>query len=85
MKYRNKSVVIDAIQLNRGNIAKVCEFLGIPDMDKSWRTMNPLKIDIETLEGTVIASELDWIIHGVEGEYYTCKPDIFEQTYKKED
>ena len=47
--------------------------------------MNPLKIDIETLEGTVIASELDWIIRGVEGEYYTCKPDIFEQTYKKED
>ena len=85
MKYRKQSVVIDAIQLNRGNITKVCEFLGIPDMDKVWRTMNPLKIDIETLEGTVIASELDWIIRGVEEEYYTCNPDIFEQTYDKED
>ena len=84
MKYKKKQDVIDAIQLNRGNIAKVCEFLGIPDMDKSWRTMNPLKIDIETLEGTMIAYELDWIIRGVEGEYYPCNPDIFEQTYEKE-
>ena len=84
MKYKKNQDVIDAIQLNRGNIAKVCEFLGIPDMDKSWRTMNPLKIDIETLEGTMIAYELDWIIRGVEGEYYPCNPDIFEQTYEKE-
>jgi len=85
MKYRKKSVVVDAIQLNRGNIAKVCEFLGIPDMDRSWKTMNPLKIDIETTDETTIANELDWIIRRVEGEYYTCKPDIFEQTYEKED
>ena len=85
MKYRKKPVVIDAIQLNRGNIAKVCEFLGIANMDKPWKTMNPLKIDIETLEGTIIANELDWIIRGADGEYYTCKPDIFEQTYEKED
>ena len=85
MKYKKNQDVIDAIQLNRGNIANVCEFLGIPNMDKSWRTMNPLKIDIKTLEGTMVAYELDWIIRGVEGEYYPCKPDIFEQTYEKED
>lgn len=85
MKYRKNEVVIDAIQLNRGNIAKVCDFLGIPDMDKSWRTMNPLKIDIETSDGKMTANELDWIIRGVDGEYYPCKPDIFEQNYEKED
>jgi len=85
MKFKKEGIVIDAIQLNRGNIAKVCEFLGIPDMDNSWRTMNPLRIDVETPEGTKKANELDWIIRGVEGEYYTCEPDIFEQSYEKED
>ena len=85
MKFRREGIVIDAIQLNRGNIAKVCDFLGIPDMGNSWRTMNPLRIDVETPEGTTKANELDWIIRGVEGEYYTCEPDIFEQNYEKED
>ena len=85
MKFRREGIVIDAIQLNRGNIAKVCDFLGIPDMGNSWRTMNPLRIDVETPEGTTKANELDWIIRGVEGEYYTCEPDIFEQSYEKED
>jgi len=47
--------------------------------------MNPLKIDIETPDGTMTANELDWIIRGLEGEYYPCKPDIFEQNYEKED
>ena len=85
MKFRKEGIVIYAIQLNRGNIAKVCDFLGIPDMGNSWRTMNPLRIDVETPEGTTKANELDWIIRGVEGEYYTCEPDIFEQSYEKED
>jgi hypothetical protein len=39
-------------------------------------------IDIETLEGTMHANAGDWIITGVNGEQYPCKPDIFEKTYE---
>ena len=39
-------------------------------------------IDIATLEGTMMASPGDWIIRGVQGEFYPCKPDIFAATYE---
>jgi hypothetical protein len=39
-------------------------------------------IEIHTLEGTMTASKGDWIIKGVSGEFYPCKPDIFEKTYE---
>lgn len=42
-------------------------------------------ISIETLEGVMVASLGDWIIKGVQGEFYPCKPDIFEQTYDRVD
>lgn len=42
-------------------------------------------IAIQTLEGEVVASPGDWIIKGVQGEFYPCKPDIFEQTYQAAD
>jgi len=40
-----------------------------------------VEMEIETLEGTMKASPGDWIITGVNGENYPCKPDIFEKTY----
>lgn len=40
------------------------------------------RIEIDTLEGTMTASLGDWVIKGVQGEFYPCKPDIFEATYK---
>ena len=42
------------------------------------------EIYIETLEGTMLAEPGDWIIRGVKGEFYPCKPDIFAETYKPE-
>jgi hypothetical protein len=42
-------------------------------------------IAIATLEGTITASPGDWIIRGVKGEFYPCKPDIFEATYESID
>lgn len=42
-------------------------------------------IAIKTLEGDMLANPGDWIIQGVRGEFYPCKPDIFEQTYEKAD
>ena len=43
------------------------------------------EVFIETLEGTMKANKGDWIIRGVKGELYPCKPDVFDMTYKKVD
>lgn len=50
---------------------------------KGARRRAPERISIDTLEGTMYASPGDWIIRGVKGEFYPCKPDIFEATYDK--
>ena len=81
-KYRKKPVVIDAWQLTKENIEA-----GIPD----WIDTDQVSIfgeasafvEIHTLEGTLHASYGDYIIKGVQGELYPCKPDIFEQTYEE--
>lgn len=45
----------------------------------------PRGLHIRTLEGTMVASEGDWVIQGVQGEFYPCKPDIFAATYEPVD
>lgn len=82
MKYRKKPVVVDAIQydLTKYYVHEIREFVG-----------SSLKLDssgnhyISTLEGNMSISPGDYIIKGVQGEFYPCKPDIFEQTYEKAD
>jgi len=74
MKYRKKPVEIEAIQFN-GNFDEIEEFVG---GDAEFRDGTLL---VATLEGALTASPMDWIIKGVKGEFYPCKPDIFEQTY----
>ncbi len=80
MKFRKKPVVIEAIQWNgtEASFADIGEFMGghYPYLDKD-------KLLIITLEGTHFASIGDWIIKGIKGEFYPCKPDIFEQTYER--
>lgn len=93
MKYRKKPVVIEAIQLKVDNFDAVCDFMGQtpvpkhnPDfgIDEHGNTNEPyLGVYIETLEGKMLASYGDYIIKGVNGEFYPCKPDIFEKTYDK--
>ena len=78
MKYRKKPVVIEAVQWGGSNIADICKFTG---KDVSHLMLSGV-LHIETLEGVKIASEGDYIIKGVQGEVYPCKPDIFEQTYE---
>jgi hypothetical protein len=51
--------------------------------DAPWKVTENMGIDIPTLEGVMHASPGDWIIRGVHGECYPCKPDIFEKTYEK--
>lgn len=52
-----------------------------PVIIAAYQTDHPM--DIETLEGVMHASSGDWIITGVKGEQYPCKPDIFEETYER--
>ena len=77
MKYRKKPVVIDAVKLGVDNINVVCEFCSPGRAEP-----NGLGIIIKTLEGDMQAAWGDFIIRGVKGEFYPCKPDIFEVTYE---
>lgn len=79
MKYRKKPVVIDAIQWNGDNILEVMEFMSPtkPAYMAGFSNADDI-VGIETL----VASKGDWIIRGVKGELYPCKPDIFEATYE---
>ena len=92
MKFRKKPVVIEAIQFEYSEecINKLKEFLG----DSAGRVIKnrhpdaKAEFEIVTLEdgkflsAKHVATEGDWIIKGVQGEFYPCKPDIFEQTYE---
>lgn len=79
MKYRKKPVVIDAI---RYDYPVVNEHAMLSFLDGCrWRQDND-GIVIITLEGEMKASHGDWIIKGVKGEFYPCKPEIFEATYE---
>jgi hypothetical protein len=80
--YRKKPVVIEAIQLkdlDTLNLMLIQEFVGLAN-DKVLAVSDGVLID--TLEGTMKASIGDFIIKGVQGEFYPCKPDIFEKTYE---
>jgi len=73
--FRKKPVVIEAIQFN-GNFDEIEKFVG---GDAEFRGS---ELIVATLEGPLHASPLDWIIKGVKGEFYPCKPDIFTATYE---
>lgn len=75
MKFRKKPVVIEAIQF-QGNFDEIEKFVG---GDAEFRAG---ELFIATLEGPLRAAPNDWIIRGVKGEFYPCKPDIFAMTYE---
>ncbi len=82
MKYRKKPIVIEAIQWNGKNRVEVAKFVKgevLKDTDALLLPGN--YVFIKTLEGTMRADIDDWIIKGVEDEYYPCKPSVFEATY----
>ena len=91
MKYRKKPVEIEALQWTGENHRQMFNFLG--GEDDEYMTASGInfyidfnKIDggliIKTLEGEHLATIGDYIIKGIKGEYYPCKPDIFEITYE---
>jgi hypothetical protein len=82
MRYRKKPVEVEAIQFTGSNCIAVLAFMG--DREAVYNldihtTDNPV---IHTLEGQLTASPGDWVIRGINGEYYPCKPDIFAATYE---
>ena len=81
-KFRKKPVVIEAEHWSQENKANVMEFTKELGTLRLITSLNPLCMIITTLEGEMTASENDWIIKGIKGEFYPCKPDIFEATYE---
>lgn len=91
-KFRKKPVVIEAVQLenNYQSIYNAVEFVFHIGMETSIIGANATVadvqekggLDIPTLEGDMKASFGDYIIKGVNGEFYPCKPDIFAKTYE---
>jgi hypothetical protein len=79
-RFRKRPVVIEAMRFTPETGAEVWE----------WASSKPMKdaagkvigLRIYTLEGDMKADFGDWIIRGVKGEFYPCKPDIFEATYE---
>lgn len=81
-KYRKKPVVIEAIKLTKDNIIDVLTFCNnCGNIIAS--NEDDMGLSILTLEGTMLANIGDYIIKGVKGEFYPCKPDIFMQTYEE--
>lgn len=81
MKYRKKPVVIEAVKFTDDDYGTLCA-LGSIGLKLEVK-YNPTRLEIKTLEGVMTADIGDYIIKGVQGEFYPCKPDIFEKTYEK--
>lgn len=84
-QYRKKPVIIEAIQFVDGvdRILEIQEFAGKETIRVDYKDTNNPTLKIDTLEGVMTASVGDYIIKGVQGEFYPCKPDIFEKTYEE--
>lgn len=86
-KFRKKPVVIEAIQYNGKNDFEINQWtngvsITSPVLEPTDDDPIGAYLQIKTLEGIMIAAIGDWIIKGVNGEFYPCKPDIFEKTYE---
>ena len=82
-RYRKKPVEIEAIQWISDNIEQVYEMLDTYLIVTPSADGEGLYHYIRTLEGDMELSWNDYVIKGVKGEFYPCKPDIFELTYEK--
>ena len=88
-KFRKKPVVIDAVQILEDAVGELLSLIdGDPNVDVvrghvlSDIDGKVICVHIRTLEGEMRGDLNDWLIRGVKGEFYPCKPDIFEATYE---
>ena len=79
-KFVKKPVVVEAIQYNGINITEVESFL-VSKLPTVWSSVEDTQLIIPTLEGDMKVSKGDYIIKGIKGEFYPCKPDVFKSTY----
>jgi hypothetical protein len=83
-KYRKKPVEIEAVRWDGTNVDELCGFaLGAASLRRNLGDQR--RLVIETLEGIMTAMPGDWIIRGIKGEFYPCKPDIFAASYEPAD
>ena len=91
MKFRKKPIVIEAIQYDGKNRDSILVGLGMPEIGHELESETAylagvappvFSLIISTLEGDMKAHIGDWIIKGINGEFYPCKDDIFEKTYE---
>lgn len=91
-KYRKKPIVVEAIQWTGSNLEEIRNFVGNDlienyikhfDIERTLIKQTLSGIAINTLEGTMIVNYGDYIIKGVNNEFYPCKPDIFKQIYEE--
>ena len=94
-KFRKKPVVIEAVQLRWSTWSEMCNHAGVgmlsdgkpegcyvsADGQATNEVTEEIGMAIPTLEGVMLARENDYVVRGVKGELYPCKPDIFEATY----
>ncbi len=90
-QYRKKPVIVEAVQLDNINASSVVRWIGEDkakmnlESDEAWKLGKAppiFSVTICTLDGDMKAMPGDYIIKGVHGEFYPCKPDIFEKTYE---
>lgn len=83
MKYRKKPVVVEAVQITPGNDDAILAFMEATTCP--FEVTGAYEMVVHTLEGDMHVSTGDWLIRGWQGEFYPCKPDIFEATYEAVD
>ena len=82
-EYRKRPVTVRAVKWTGDNFDEICEFVGYFNYDLlPPKSGNYPDLIIHTLEGKMHAEVGDYIIQGVHGEHYPCKPDIFSETYE---
>ena len=81
-KYRKKPVVVEAVQWLGNNFSELIEFIGGKE-ERDKIDIHSHGLYIKTLEGNMKVNDKDFVIKGVKGEFYPCKPDIFYETYEE--
>ena len=81
-KYQKKPVVIEAVMLTEQSRIDI-EYWIVANHGRSLFNAQALMMSIQTLEGWITAQLGDYIIKGIKGEFYPCKPDIFALTYEE--
>ena len=82
-RYVKRPIVIRAVKWTGYNFDEIAEFVKEQPLTLCKNNFGLTKLLIETLEGDMYAEVGDYIIQGVHGEYYSCKPDIFTETYEE--